>query len=90
MNVETAGASPERGNSWLTRHNLPLIEWGSPLGSLSHPCFPQLVGNGSKLLVPFRVLFEGDLVPDCGSAANAYCNPAIWWTFLQAAEDRAS
>lgn len=90
MNVETPGVSPERGNSWLTRHNLPLIEQGSPLGSLSHSCFPQFVGNGSKLLVPFRVLFEEDLAPDCGSAANACCNPAIWWTFLQAPEIRAS
>lgn len=90
MHVETPGVSPERGG-FMAHTPQPATQWiGSPLGSLSHSCFPQFMGDGSKLLVPFRVLFKGDLVPDCGSAANACCNPAIWWTFLQAPEIRAA
>lgn len=61
MHVKIPGENPERENSQLTRHILPLIDEGSPLGSLSYSLLPQCVGNGPKLLTPLRAQFEGAL-----------------------------
>lgn len=71
---------PQPASHWL--------EVSSGLTFPSHP--PQCLSNSSKLLMPLRALFEGDWWLIVALTTSTCCTPAIWWTFLQTPETRAS